>query len=138
MRSVSHSDVYAVGAAASATGPGGKPQRLTCASGTPTAWQAADAGAARLSGGEGPPVGTRYEQPCISHVRSDGLLLFLTAAARSPAPSLSGRVPVLYKVLVTRSAVSAVAHPTMGVPSRRRRVVRSAARADEPAGATAR
>ncbi|SMF35739.1 NADH dehydrogenase FAD-containing subunit [Cellulosimicrobium cellulans J34] len=133
MRSVSHPDVYAVGDAASAMGPGGKPLRMSCASGTPTAWQAADAVAARLSGGEVPRVGIRYVQQCISLGRSDGLIQFVTADDRSKDRALSGRVAVLYKELITRSAVWAVAHPTMGVPSRRRRVVRSAARADRRA-----
>jgi NADH:ubiquinone reductase (H+-translocating) len=43
MRSVSHPDVYAIGDAALAMGRGGKPLRMSCASGTPMAWQAADA-----------------------------------------------------------------------------------------------
>lgn len=42
MRSTSHPDVYAIGDAALVAGPGGKPLRMSCASGIPTAWQAAD------------------------------------------------------------------------------------------------
>ncbi|OSP44244.1 oxidoreductase, partial [Streptomyces sp. 13-12-16] len=43
MRSLSHPEVYAVGDAALVQGPGDKPLRMSCASGVPTAWQAADA-----------------------------------------------------------------------------------------------
>ncbi|MEV0028985.1 FAD-dependent oxidoreductase [Nocardia sp. NPDC050793] len=42
MRSVSHPDVYAVGDAALAPGANGDPLRMSCASGVPTAYQAAD------------------------------------------------------------------------------------------------
>ncbi|BFO13770.1 hypothetical protein SHKM778_01580 [Streptomyces sp. KM77-8] len=54
MRSVSHPDVYAIGDAALVMGPGDKPLRMSCASGVPTAWQAADSVAARLTGGKIP------------------------------------------------------------------------------------
>src|SRR5690606_21865140 len=43
LRSVSHPDVYAIGDTAMVMGPGDKPLRMSCASGVPTAWQAADA-----------------------------------------------------------------------------------------------
>ena len=59
MRSVSHPDVYAIGDAAMAMGPGDKPLRMSCASGGFTAWQAADAIAARLTGGKLPNVPIR-------------------------------------------------------------------------------
>src|SRR5690606_39950534 len=41
MRSVSHPEVYAVGDAALAEGAGGRPLRMSCASGIPAAWLAA-------------------------------------------------------------------------------------------------
>lgn len=66
MRSVSHPDVYAIGDAAMVTGPGDKPLRMSCASGAPTAWQAADAIVARLTGGKLPNVPLRYFNQCIS------------------------------------------------------------------------
>jgi NADH dehydrogenase FAD-containing subunit len=43
MRSVSHPDVYAVGDAALAPGANGAALRMSCASGVPSAHQAADA-----------------------------------------------------------------------------------------------
>lgn len=66
MRSVSHPDVYAIGDAGHALGAGDKPLRMSCASGTPMAWQAADSIAARLTGGKLPNAPLRYFNQCIS------------------------------------------------------------------------
>ena len=84
MRSVSHPDVYAVGDAGLAEGPGGRPLRMSCASGIPMAWQAADDQA---------------------------------------KPSLiTGRLAARYKEIVCRGAAWSISHPTMMIPTRRRRI----------------
>ncbi|MFF3319952.1 NAD(P)/FAD-dependent oxidoreductase [Streptomyces sp. NPDC003035] len=141
MRSLSHPDVYAVGDAAMAIGPGGKPLRMSCASGVPMAWQAADAIAARLAGTKVPRVPIRYFQQCVSLGRKEGLIQFVTADDRAVERALTGRVAALYKELICKGAAWGVAHPTAGVPARRRRVVRqetgSGARAQTAAGAKA-
>ncbi|MEV6211714.1 FAD-dependent oxidoreductase [Kitasatospora sp. NPDC051914] len=124
MRSVSHPDVYAVGDAAMAIGPNGKPLRMSCASGVPMAWQAADAVAARLAGTKVPRVPIRYFQQCISLGRKEGLIQFVTADDRAVDRALTGRVAALYKELICKGAAWGVANPTTGVPARRRRVVR--------------
>ncbi|MET9901768.1 FAD-dependent oxidoreductase [Streptomyces sp. NPDC006446] len=124
MRSVSHPDVYAVGDAAMAIGPHGKPLRMSCASGVPMAWQAADAIAARLAGTKVPHVSIRYFQQCISLGRKEGLIQFVTADDRAVDRALTGRVAALYKELICKGAAWGVANPTAGLPSRRRRVVR--------------
>ncbi|PKT70396.1 oxidoreductase [Streptomyces populi] len=124
MRSVSHPDVYAVGDAAMAVGPQGKPLRMSCASGVPMAWQAADAIAARLAGTKVPHVSIRYFQQCVSLGRKDGLIQFVTADDRAVDRALTGRTAALYKELICKGAAWGVANPTMGLPSRRRRVVR--------------
>jgi NADH dehydrogenase FAD-containing subunit len=124
MRSVSHEDVYAVGDAAMAIGPGDKPLRMSCASGVPMAWQAADAIAARLTGVKVPHVSIRYYQQCISLGRKEGLIQFVTADDRVIERALTGRGAALYKELICKGAVWGVANPTAGMPSRRRRVVR--------------
>ncbi len=126
MRSVSHPEVYAVGDAAWAMGPGDKPLRMSCASGTPTAWQAADAIAARLTGGKLPEVPIRYFNQCVSLGRKEGLIQYVTADDRSVNAALTGRLAALYKELVCKGAAWAVAHPTLGLPTRRR-AVRAAA-----------
>ncbi|MFE9499051.1 NAD(P)/FAD-dependent oxidoreductase [Streptomyces collinus] len=122
MRSVSHHDVYAVGDAAMAIGPGGKPLRMSCASGVPMAWQAADAIAARLTGVEVPKISIRYFQQCISLGRRGGLIQFVTADDRAVERALTGRLAAVYKELICRGAAWGVAHPTTGIPSRRRRI----------------
>ncbi|MFH8366348.1 NAD(P)/FAD-dependent oxidoreductase [Streptomyces sp. NPDC018031] len=137
MRSVSHPDVYAVGDAAMAVGPGGKPLRMSCASGVPMAWQAADAIAARLAGTKVPSVSIRYFQQCISLGRKEGLIQFVTADDRAVGKALTGRTAALYKELICKGAAWGVANPTAGMPSRRRRVVRRETAGHVPAEAAA-
>ncbi|NWF27178.1 FAD-dependent oxidoreductase [Streptomyces sp. PKU-EA00015] len=137
MRSVSHPDVYAVGDAAMAIGPNDKPLRMSCASGVPMAWQAADAIAARLAGTKVPHVSIRYFQQCISLGRKEGVVQFVTADDRAKDSALTGRVAALYKELICKGAAWGVANPTVGMPSRRRRVVRQDARSRAQAEAAA-
>ncbi|MBB5782180.1 NAD(P)/FAD-dependent oxidoreductase [Nonomuraea jabiensis] len=122
MRSVSHPDVYAIGDAAMVMGPGDKPLRMSCASGIPTAWQAADAIAARLTGGKLPKVSIRYFNQCISLGRKEGLIQYVTADDRAVQAVLTGRLAAVYKELICKNAAWSVANPTLGLPVRRRRV----------------
>ncbi|WP_062210418.1 NAD(P)/FAD-dependent oxidoreductase [Streptomyces sp. NBRC 109706] len=124
MRSVSHPDVYAIGDAALVIGPGDKPLRMSCASGVPTAWQAADAIAARLTGGKTPTRQPRYVNQCVSLGRREGLIQYVTADDRAVSTALTGRLAALYKEVVCKGAAWGVANPTLGVPTRRRRVLR--------------
>ncbi|WP_098898786.1 NAD(P)/FAD-dependent oxidoreductase [Streptomyces sp. st77] len=128
MRSLSHPDVYAIGDAALVTGPGDKPLRMSCASGVPTAWQAADAIAARLTDTKLPTISARYFNQCISLGRKEGLIQYVTADDRSVNAALTGRLAALYKELVCKGAAWGVANPTMGLPVRRRRVTAEGAR----------
>ena len=123
MRSVSHPDVYAIGDAAWAIGAGNKPLRMSCASGTPAAWQAADAIAARLTGGTMPNAPLRYFNQCISLGRKEGLIQFVTADDRAVPAVLTGRLAAIYKELVCKGAVWGVVHPLLGLPVRRRPAV---------------
>ncbi|MFD5071174.1 NAD(P)/FAD-dependent oxidoreductase [Streptomyces sp. NPDC058369] len=122
MRSVSHPDVYAIGDAALVAGPGDKPLRMSCASGVPTAWQAADAIAARLTGTKVPSTPLRYFNQCISLGRKDGLIQYVTADDRAVRATLRGRAAALYKELICKGAAWGVANPTAGMPARRRPV----------------
>ncbi|MEV4461367.1 FAD-dependent oxidoreductase [Microbispora sp. NPDC049633] len=124
MRSVSHPDVYAIGDAAMVMGPGNKPLRMSCASGTPTAWQAADAIAARLTGGPLPNASIRYFNQCMSLGRKEGLIQYVTADDRAVRAVLTGRLAAVYKELICKSAAWGVANPTPGLPARRRPVTR--------------
>lgn len=129
MRSVSHPDVYAIGDAALVMGPGDKPLRMSCASGVPTAWQAADAIAARLTGRKLPNASLRYFNQCISLGRKEGLIQYVTADDRAVRAALTGRLAAVYKELICKGAVWGVANPMLGMPTRRRRVVRERAQA---------
>ncbi|MFC9812312.1 NAD(P)/FAD-dependent oxidoreductase [Streptomyces virginiae] len=137
MRSVSHPDVYAVGDAAMAVGPADKPLRMSCASGVPMAWQAADAIAARLTGTKVPQVPIRYVQQCISLGRKEGLIQFVTADDRAVDKALTGRLAAFYKELICKGAAWGVANPTLGLPTRRRRVARQETRSRTRAQAAA-
>ena len=136
MRSVSHPDVYVIGDAALAMGPGDKPLRMSCASGVPTAWQAADAIAAGLTGTKVPTVPVRYFNQCISLGRKDGLIQYVTADDRAKSAALTGRLAALYKEIICKGAAWGVAHPLL-VPARRRRVVRDTVVVPESAPAEA-
>ncbi|MFE6227733.1 NAD(P)/FAD-dependent oxidoreductase [Streptomyces sp. NPDC057854] len=133
MRSVSHPDVYAVGDAAQALGPGDKPLRMSCASGVPMAWQAADALAARLAGVKVPRVPIRYAQQCVSLGRREGLIQLVTADDQAKDTALTGRLAARYKEFVCKGAAWGVAHPTLGLPARRRRVTAGVAGAADAA-----
>jgi NADH dehydrogenase FAD-containing subunit len=122
MRSVSHPDVYAVGDAGYAMGGTGKPLRMSCASGTPMAWQAADSIAARLTGGKLPHAPLRYFNQCISLGRREGLIQFVTADDQARSLALRGRFAARYKELVCKGAAWGVANPFLGMPVRRKRI----------------
>ncbi|MCP2243710.1 NAD(P)/FAD-dependent oxidoreductase [Lentzea aerocolonigenes] len=127
MRSVSHPDVYAVGDAAFAVGGSGQPLRMSCASGVPTAHLAADAIAARLTGREVPENKIGYSGQCISLGRSDALVQWVTPDDQPKPSALTGKMAVRVKELICRSAAWSVSHPTVMMPSRRRRVTTASA-----------
>ncbi|MYT39510.1 FAD-dependent oxidoreductase [Streptomyces sp. SID8356] len=133
MRSLSHPDVYAIGDAALAQGPGDQPLRMSCASGIPMAWQAADAIAARLTGTKSPTAPLRYFNQCISLGRKEGLIQYVTADDRARTAALTGRLAAFYKELVCKGAAWGVANPTLAVPSRRRPTVVQPTPAPTPA-----
>ncbi|WP_018909395.1 NAD(P)/FAD-dependent oxidoreductase [Salinispora arenicola] len=120
MRAISHPDVYAVGDAAIADGPGGKPLRMSCASGIPMGWQAADAIAARLTDREVPKVSLRYFNQCISLGRRDGLIQFVTADDQAKTSFITGKMAARYKEAVCKGAAWSIVHPTLLLPTRRR------------------
>ncbi|MGY4771357.1 NAD(P)/FAD-dependent oxidoreductase [Kribbella sp. CWNU-51] len=122
MRSVSHPDVYAIGDAAFAMGAKNKPLRMSCASGQPMAWQAADSIAARLTGGKLPHAPLFYFNQCISLGRTEGLIQYVTTDDRAVNAALTGRFAAVYKELICKGAAWHVANPMLGMPTRRRHV----------------
>ncbi|MET9959518.1 FAD-dependent oxidoreductase [Streptomyces sp. NPDC006326] len=123
MRSVSHPDVYAVGDAALAEGAGGKALRMACATATPMAWQAADALAARLTGRKVPRKPIGYAAQCISLGRRDGILQRVTHEDQMTSTVITGRAGARIKEFICASTAWGLAHPTMLLPTRRRRVL---------------
>ena len=91
------------------------------------AWQAADSIAARLTGGRFPNAPLRYYNQCISLGRKEGLIQYVTADDRAVPAVLTGRLAAVYKELVCKGAAWGVANPTLGLPTRRRRVTRASA-----------
>ncbi|MEV6361860.1 NAD(P)/FAD-dependent oxidoreductase [Nocardia asteroides] len=122
MRSVSHPDVYAVGDAALAPGPEGVPLRMSCAAGTPMAWRAGDAIAARLTGRPVPEESIGYVSQCISLGRRDAIMQRVTHADQPTSTVLTGRLAARVKEMICAGAAWGVGHPTTLMPSRRRRV----------------
>ncbi|BDT99498.1 NAD(P)/FAD-dependent oxidoreductase [Nocardia sputorum] len=122
MRSVSHPDVYAVGDAALAPGANGDPLRMSCASGVPTAYQAADAIAARLTGRKIPRNAIGYTGQCISLGRRDAIVQWVTPDDQPKPSALTGRAAARVKELICKSAAWSISHPTMMIPSRRRHI----------------
>jgi NADH:quinone reductase (non-electrogenic) len=122
MRSVSHPDVYAVGDAALATGAGGGPLRMSCASGVPMAWQAADAIAARLTGRSVPEKSIRYYAQSISLGRHDGIIQWVTPDDQPKRSAVTGRPAARIKELICTGVGWAIAHPTVLLPTRRHHV----------------
>ncbi|WP_232668268.1 NAD(P)/FAD-dependent oxidoreductase [Pseudonocardia sp. TRM90224] len=123
MRSVSHPDVYAVGDAAFASGASGAPLRMSCASGVPTAYLAADAITARLTGRAIPPNKIGYTGQCISLGRRDAIVQWVTPDDQAKSSAFTGRTAARLKELVCRGAAWSISHPTLMIPSRRRRTV---------------
>jgi NADH dehydrogenase len=123
MRSVSHPDVYAVGDAGIAEGAGGKPLRMSCASGIPMAWQAADAVAARLTGRKVPENPIGYFAQGISLGRRDGIIQLVTSDDQVKSSVVTGRTAARIKEFICAGAAWSIAHPTVMLPTRRRHII---------------
>lgn len=116
MRSVSHPGVYAVGDAAHAIGHGGKPLRMSCASGFAMGWQAAEAVLADLRGKRAPRFPLAYVTRCISLGRRDGLIQVVRPDDTPREVVLTGRLGAWDKEMVCKGAAWAAANPTLGIP----------------------
>ncbi|MFE6863383.1 NAD(P)/FAD-dependent oxidoreductase [Nocardia sp. NPDC057668] len=134
MRSVSHPDVYAVGDAARAIAIGGKALRMGCATASPMAWQGADALAARLTGRPVPEAPIGYRSQCISLGRRDAVVQEVTPEDEPKTKVVTGRMGARIKELICTGAAWSVRHPTLMAPSRRRRIVVTAAAPAPAAG----
>ncbi|MFE5679365.1 NAD(P)/FAD-dependent oxidoreductase [Streptomyces erythrochromogenes] len=121
MRSVSHPDVYAAGDCAHAIGDNGRPLPMSCASAGFTAMQATAAIVARLTGAEVPTIGLKYHGNHISLGRRDAIFQMVDGDVRSKSWYLGGRTAARLKAGVLRGSGFGIAHPTFGMPQRKRR-----------------
>jgi NADH:ubiquinone reductase (H+-translocating) len=133
MRSISHSDVYAVGDAALAPGASGTPLRMSCASGVPSAHLAADAVAARLTGRKLPENKIGYLGQCMSLGRRDAIVQWVTPDDQTKPSATTGKLAARLKEIICKSAAWSISHPTSMLPTRRRHTIP----AEEPLAITA-
>jgi NADH dehydrogenase FAD-containing subunit len=122
MRSLSHPDVYAIGDCAHALGDNGRPLPMSCASAGATATQATAAIVARLTGRDVPTVGLPYYGNTISLGQRDAIFQQVDGDARAKSWYLGGRGAARLKAGVLRGSRWSIAHPTFGMPKRRRRL----------------
>jgi NADH dehydrogenase FAD-containing subunit len=122
MRSVSHPEVYAAGDCVHAIGGNGRPLPMSCASAGFTNMQATAAIVARLTGGQVPLTGLKYHGNHISLGRRDAIFQVVDGQARPKSWYLGGPTAARLKSRVLSSAAWGVAHPTFGMPRRRRRL----------------
>lgn len=116
MRSRSHPEVHAIGDAAWAQGPGGKPLRMCCASGTAMGWQAAEGLLADLHGRRPPQIPLRYAARCLSLGRREGLIQVVRPDDTPVDVVLTGRADAWSKERVCRGAAFATVNPTFRLP----------------------
>ncbi|WP_040688510.1 NAD(P)/FAD-dependent oxidoreductase [Nocardiopsis lucentensis] len=130
-RSVSHPDVYVVGDAAHGTDPGGGVLRMSCATGLPMGWTAAEVILDRVAGREPKRTPFGYLNLCVSLGRRDGIIQFVTADDRPRSLVLRGRVAARYKEFIVAGAYGGLRGSTRTADSNfavLRRVARGAAK----------
>ncbi|GAB3650720.1 NAD(P)/FAD-dependent oxidoreductase [Glycomyces tarimensis] len=131
MRSISHPEVYAIGDSAHVLGDNGAPLPMSCASAGFTRIQAVGAIVARLTATKIPEPKLPYLGNGISLGNGDGVVQFVGPDQRAKSWSIRGRAAAKYKSFVNWATAWNAAHPTAGLPTRRRRMAASEATADE-------
>ncbi|MWA15560.1 NAD(P)/FAD-dependent oxidoreductase [Streptomyces sp. BA2] len=122
MRSVSHPDIYAAGDSAYAIGDNGRPLPMSCASAGYTNMQATDTIVGQLTGRRIPSVKKNYIGNHISLGRYDAIFQMVDSDVRAKSWFLGGRKAARLKAGVLRGSLWGVAHPTFGMPKRKRRL----------------
>lgn len=129
MRSVSHPDVYAAGDCAYVIGENGRPLPMSCASAGLTNMQATAAIIARLTGAEIPTTGLKYYGNHISLGRRDAIFQMVDGDVRPKSWYVGGKAAARLKSGVLKGAGWGIAHPTFGMPKRKRRLATAPDRA---------
>ncbi len=105
---------------------------MSCASAGFTTMQATAAIVARLTGAAVPALGLKYHGNHISLGRRDAIFQMVDRDVRSKSWYLGGRTAARLKAGVLQGAGFGIAHPTFGMPKRRRRLAAAAAVAGAP------
>ena len=105
MRSVSHSDVYAVGDCAAAVPVNGAKVLMSCQSAMPQGAHAADVIAARLQGREAQPFRFGIVVQCISLGRHEALVQFFRPDVTASDRIVTGTMGAIIKELICKFAV---------------------------------
>lgn len=122
MRSLSHPEVWAVGEAALAPGPKGRPLLARTASALPASWQAASAIAAELTGSAPRRMPVFFVQQCVSLGRRRGLIQAVSTDDRRPRSLvMTGRAGARYKEMICRYSLWSTANPLPFGKGRHRR-----------------
>lgn len=106
LRSLSHPDIFVVGDAALAHGPGDRPLRMACGTGMPMGWFAARAVDDRLAGRQPRRHRVFYLEQNLSLGRHDGLIQYLHADDTPRAAVLAGRPGACVKEVVVRGTMA--------------------------------
>ena len=125
MRSVSHPTVYAIGDSAYVIGDNGQPLPMSCASASLTRMRATAAIVHQLTGSKSPNTRLTYFGNCISLGQRDGILQVADGAGQARSWAVTGRPAALVKAGVLNGTVWNLTHPTLGMPSRKRRLANS-------------
>ncbi|MBB3037905.1 NAD(P)/FAD-dependent oxidoreductase [Hoyosella altamirensis] len=120
MRSVSHPEVYAAGDSVYTIGDNGQPLPMSCASAGFTRMQATEAIIGHLTGRRITQTKLAYFGNCISLGQKDAIFQLVDNNATSKSGSLRGRPASHVKAAVLRGTVWGAAHPTYGLPTRKR------------------
>ncbi|MEU9924985.1 FAD-dependent oxidoreductase [Streptomyces griseoluteus] len=123
MRSVSHSNVYAVGDSAYAIGDNGQPLPMSCASAGYTGMQATAAIVGRLTGRKIPNTKLEYLGNHISLGRRDGILQTVDDEGQAKPKHVGGRKAARIKSGILKMSLWTTSHPTFGLPKRKHRLV---------------
>ncbi|GHC69015.1 NAD(P)/FAD-dependent oxidoreductase [Streptomyces flavofungini] len=137
MRSLSHPDIYAAGDSAYAIGDNGRPLPMSCASAGHTNMQATDAIVARLTGRRVPHVKKTYVGNHISLGRHDAIFQMVDGDVRAKSWFLGGRKATRLKAAILKGSLWSIAHPTFGMPKRKRRLAAGTTATDVKAVAAA-
>ncbi|SDK27729.1 NAD(P)/FAD-dependent oxidoreductase [Streptomyces indicus] len=132
MRSLSHPDIYAVGDSVHAVADNGLALPMSCGSAGYTGRQAIEAIVGSLTGRKVAQAKLVYRYNAISLGRKDAIWQSVDGRAQARPRYAGGRKVARIKSVIEKGALWGTAHPTFGMPLRKRRLVASPTTRPEP------